>query len=60
MTPAESHQQELERRRREEDELLANDPAYLKWIEEIEQLDKDIRHGHDEVRRVSIERPEGR
>ena len=40
MTPAESHQQELERRRREEDELLANDPAYLKWIEEIERLNQ--------------------
>jgi hypothetical protein len=52
-----AHQMELEARRRLEDELLGNDPDYIKWLD---QLNEDNERGHDQVRRQRIEVSESR
>lgn len=42
-----AHQQELERRSQEEQELLKNDPAYDQFLN---TLNEESNRGHDEVR----------
>ena len=48
-----AHQQELDERRRREDELLANDPDYIDWLDQLlTQLYKEEHErGHVEIRR---------